>query len=584
MPRAAKLVKIALYPLFTALAIAQQTPPAASADPGSLASIEGITLGPNGLPLPDTGVLLMDTHLNETAPQASIQKVLVHAATSDTYGRFAFQAIGPGTYVLRSRHLGYTMWLEGARTNPALFRLTVTAGQHLTGVAVHLALLPVLSGKVTDEDGLPMPGVTVRPMRPSFVLNGRLRTGNAGAGVQTGADGEYGVIVEPSRWDLSFIPPQSPSHPSVQDAPATGAASQPEQDYVTTYFPGVRQLSVASGMDAAVGQQLPGLNIRLQKTLAFHVRGKVAGGALPDLRIAKSQAAGDVLAGLIDAGEPLHADGTFDLGGLSPGVWTLILKQAGNVKILGRQKFQIEDRDVDGVILALHPPADLRGFVKIVPDPQPGLAPRIAPLEVRLASLDESPPDDSPETTAADDGAFTLKNIEAGKYRVDVTPPSGGFVKSVSLDGRECLDSGIDLSGGAGSSSMQIVVSMTAAQITGTVTNPDGSVPSTGIVTLTPDGPPAALYRPELHLTAPIDPSGRFVVGNVAPGRYRVYAWEKLPVLPPLNEDIPFADPEFPRLFDSTSAAIAISENESKQVSLSLISAAGMDAQSRTLR
>jgi hypothetical protein len=125
---------------------------------------------------------------------------------------------------------------------------------------------------------------------------------------------------------------------------------------------------------------------------------------------------------------------------------------------------------------------------------------------------------------------------------------------------------------------------MTAGQITGAVTNPDGAAPAVSTVTLVPDGTPAAVYRPELHLTIKTDSTGQFVMKNVVPGTYRVYAWEKLDPISEtsaLNQPITFADPDFPRRFDDMSALVTVGESESKQVLLTLISSAKMEVESR---
>lgn len=158
-------------------------------------------------------------------------------------------------------------------------------------------------------------------------------------------------------------------------------------------------------------------------------------------------------------------------------------------------------------------------------------------------------------------------------------------MQSVLLDGRECIDSLIDLTGESGRE-LRITISMTAGTITGSVTNPDGALPAAAIVTLVPDGPPAALYRPELRPIVRADATGRFTVRNVTPGRYRVYAWERLAAVPvlPFGEPLAFADPEIPRAFDDMSAVVTVGESETKQVSLNLISAARMEEENLRLK
>ncbi len=461
--------------------------------------------------------------------------------------------------------------------------LTLTAGQHKTDVVIEMVALTVVSGKVTDEDGNPIPDVTVRSLRPAFTLNGHLRIGNTGSGFHTDAEGKYQLTVDPGHWYLSFS-----TEGLASDKPERGP-DEPERSYVTTYYPGTRDLSIASWIDAAAGQQMTALNVRLQKTPVYHVRGKIAGGAgsiRPNLRVITTLETGDILAGMRDAGHPVRADGTFDIEGFAPGVWTLILMPAGTRDAFGSRTVKVTDRDVEDVVIAVQPPADLSGSVKMIAAHQSGANPSPATsnrLQVHLESLD-SP--GSFDALLESDGTFTIKDVEAGKYRVEVIPLSGGFVKSVIFDGVECIDSGIDLSGGAGDSRLQIVVSMNTGQISGTVTNPDGSAPSRAEVTLVPDGSATALYRWELNLFTWTGTGGQFIVRNVVPGTYRVYAWERLdPVVDGSRSGDPvvFADPGFPRLFDNMGTVVTVGENESKQVSLTPISAARVDEESRRL-
>ncbi len=151
---------------------------------------------------------------------------------------------------------------------------------------------------------------------------------------------------------------------------------------------------------------------------------------------------------------------------------------------------------------------------------------------MRLTPLDDISPSGSVEAVARGDGAYTLKNVESGRYRVDVTLPQDSFVKAVTLGGVDCSNSGIDLSGGLSSSAPEIILSMNAGQLSGTVSTPDGGTARAAIVTLVPDAPRPLLYRPDLYLVTRTDSQGLFNLKNVAPGTYRVYAWERLPALP----------------------------------------------------
>jgi hypothetical protein len=654
--------QLATFALLTALAIAQppsaQPPPAA--DPRTLATVEGIILGGDRRPLPGATVTLMN---NAPANRDGLYAPS-HETTSDAIGRFSFQGLEPGEYMLTAEHAGYFTPFGG------LFKpVTLTTGQHMTDVVLQLVPEPVLSGKVTDENGDPMPGVTVRPMHLG-TENGRLRLGSVGTsgwnyGFQTGADGEFRLTIDGNlagRWYLSFsanpdwgktaiksasakpasnqpAPSESGSTEKAASAglrePATASVSgsvasekaapeEPERDYVTTYYPGVRELSLASGIDVASGEQVTGLNMRLQKSSVYHVRGKVAGPIPPDLRITAFDEAGDAHALFGDEGPPIRADGTFSIAGLTPGAWTLILRQSSKQPFLGSRTVQVGDSDVEDVVIPVELPVDLRGSVKTIEDPSGATPPSVNPG--RASPSQQNPSQDrnndsrlrvlleplGPRSLAGpffvraeNDGAFILKNVPANWYRVDLslpgsplgsaaTLPPGGFVKSVTFDGRECIDSGIDLrgagGGGAGSpgfegSRLQITVSMTAGEIKGSVMNPDGGATAAmtrAMVTLMPDRPPTALYRPELHQMLTTDASGQFVFSNVVPGSYHVYAWERLPIDLRPNQPPAYADPEFLKVFDGVSVTVA--ESESKQVTLNLISAAKMDDEIRRHR
>jgi len=547
-----------------------QAPPAAVAAPDSLATIDGVTFGADGLPLSGTTVWLAN-RANELVSRLE--------AASDAFGRFAFQNLAPGTYGLTASHAGY----EDYRGSP----ITITAERPKAAILIKMVPLAVLSGRVTDEDGNPMPGVAVSARRFDLVENGRVRIGaGGGVGFKTGATGEYRLMVPSGHWYLSFEPPKAARPANETPSAAPAGHDEPEQDYVTTWYPGVPDSSLAAGLDAAAGQQIPELNLRLRKTSVFHVRGKVL-GSVPEFstKIVALRGPIESDADVVDEGQPLESDGTFDISGISAGEWVLVAVGAGGGFMefgpAGRANVEVVNRDLENVVVVVRPLVDVHGSVKIVAERSAGNAPSLG-LEVRLMPLVASAGGYwYMAAPVQSDGAFTLEKPFPGRYRVDATTPPGGFVKSVLFDGRECIDSGIDLSGEA-RLGLQITIGTTAGTITGTVTNPDGPLPAAATVTLIPDGPPTAIYRPELHPIVRADASGNFTVKNVVPGTYRVYAWERLAPVPelPLGEALAFADPGFPLAFTSMSVVVTVGEDESKHVSLSLISVSRMEEDS----
>jgi len=297
--------------------MARQLPAAALSDPKRLASVEGVVLGVNRLPLAGTSVSLLGM---ATVSASGVLGGQSYSAESDALGRFSFEGVEPGRYGVMATHADYSPYDDLTRllnaaissgSGAAPASLNIAAGQHVASLEIDMAPMTILSGKVTDENGDPMAGVTVRPMISETSVDGGLRLSNGGVGVKTDADGRYRVTVYSRRWYLSFLP--------VSALPASqGTADDPHLGYVTAYFPGVREMSLATGIDAA-GIDIPELNVRLQKTPVFHVRGKVAGAVNPDSRILPWQETGSARPSVVDEGRPVEPDGTFDIAGLSPG-------------------------------------------------------------------------------------------------------------------------------------------------------------------------------------------------------------------------------------------------------------------------
>src|SRR5262245_29067773 len=85
-------------------------------------------------------------------------------AVSDDGGVFAFQDLLPGTYRLYAERDGY-LQAEYQKTavSTAGTRVTLAAGQTMSGVIVSMTPTAVIAGRVFDR-GRPVPRVTVRAL------------------------------------------------------------------------------------------------------------------------------------------------------------------------------------------------------------------------------------------------------------------------------------------------------------------------------------------------------------------------------------------------------------------------------------
>jgi hypothetical protein len=87
-----------------------------------------------------------------------------YKATSDIEGGFKFEKVDPGNYTLTVERSGF---LEAGKRHDS-HTLTLQPGQEIKDLLFRLQPSAVITGKVLEEDGDPLPGVslTLRKLRP----------------------------------------------------------------------------------------------------------------------------------------------------------------------------------------------------------------------------------------------------------------------------------------------------------------------------------------------------------------------------------------------------------------------------------
>jgi hypothetical protein len=158
------------------------------------------------------------------------------------------------------------------------------------------------------------------------------------------------------------------------------------------------------------------------------------------------------------------------------------------------------------------------------------------------------------------DGSFKFTSVPALKFRVNAGVPPGGYLKTATLNGQDALQHAVDMSSGG---TLQLFVSMTAAEVDGTVTGNDGQPATDAMITITPD--PLQPERPDLYHQARTRADGGFTVKALAPGKYRVFAWEEI-------EPGAFLDPDYMHPFENLGTQISVDDNDKKSVTMQEIS------------
>jgi len=148
------------------------------------------------------------------------------------------------------------------------------------------------------------------------------------------------------------------------------------------------------------------------------------------------------------------------------------------------------------------------------------------------------------------DGTFTLTGVTPGEYRATVLGmPVDYFVKEARIEQTDVLNDPWVITGPV-RGSLNIVVSSGAGQVDGTVTDSRlQAVPALQTILI----PDQNRDRIDLIKTAVTDQSGKFTLRGVAPGNYKIFAWESL-------EPNAYFDPQILAQYENQGKAVRVTE------------------------
>lgn len=581
--------RIALLFCFAAIAAAQTAPPQQSpttppSNPKDLASLEGQVTAPGGQPLRKSTLTLRPVGgpgIGAVGIAGAADAARPYQATSDPEGKFIFQGVEPGRYMLQASHPGYLNMSYGAkRATMGGTTLTLTSGQAMKDIRFELMPQAVITGKVLDEDGDPVARAQVMLQQRRY-LNGKRQYAGSNSAM-TDDNGEFKLpMVAPGRYLLMATPSRNMAMFGENPRTAGGGdATKPEERLVATYYPGSLDPSSAATLDVAAGRDMPGMDIRLKKAVVFRIKGKVS-GAIPGensqrLRVNLMPREPSMMFSFDRSGS-IAKDGTFEIDGVQPGSYNLtVMSMQGMLKVFAQQPIDVGNQNIDNAVVGLQPLAELQGAMKLAstpttqPDPNnPNAKPAtdLSGIQVRLNPVD-GVSFNAGMAKVKDDGSFSQAEVAPGRYTLNVSgTPDGIYVKSATAGSQDAL-AGFDVS--SGTASVQVTLSPGAADLTGSVQD-EKQQPAVGhTVTLIPDPlPPAG--QTYLYKQASTDQTGHFTIKNITPGKYRAYAWEDL-------EYGNQFDPDFMKPLESLGAKLTIDENAHAQVNLTSISTAKASA------
>lgn len=232
---------------------------------------------------------------------------------------------------------------------------------------------------------------------------------------------------------------------------------------------------------------------------------------------------------------PVNADGSFEIDNVIPGSYNLIaIQEAQNQVNSTRTRLEVGPGGVQGISLAVRPGVEIPGQIYVE-----GTAPanfQYNRLRVTLNSQDGLPINSNAQVDDA--GKFTLPGVAAMSYRVNLQGlPGGAYLIAGRFGSTDALGEPISIDQTA---QLALQIGFTPGQVAVTVTDPVGQ-PFSGAITVLV---PATRNRVDLYKTVTSDQSGQAVFAGVAPGDYKVIAWEDVPQGAYLNADFlqPYED------------------------------------------
>jgi hypothetical protein len=432
----------------------------------------------------------------------------------------------------------------------------------MTDLLFRLHRTAVITGRVLDEDGEPVLGISVTALVHTLA-RGKIKS-QFRASETTNDLGEYRIYgLEPGRYLVLASPPRV----SLWDEPDEQAA------YLPTYYPGTTESARASTVEVKSGDEITGIDLVFASKLparTYRIHGHVVTVTEdPDAgTIVLLSPRGDREMGFIGNQQQRIVDrktGEFEFKGVVPGEYIATAISVGSAeRRRAKQIVNVIASDVDGVSLVLSRGIDIPGRVTLE-----GKAAASADVTVALnPSADDATANfaEIRRAVARSDGSYALKEVGDGSYWLNVySKCQECYLKSASANGVDLLERGVQVSSGEAPSPIALVYSSNSGTLTGAVTNKDDLPAPGALVVLVPDS--SSHQKPEQYKTSTTDQYGHFEIHGVPPGHYKAFAWEKA------DEDS-YGDPDVLRRFESMAESFDIGGNEQKSVQLKMIAAA----------
>jgi hypothetical protein len=533
--------------IFGCICALAQTP-VPGAKPEDKCSIEGTVVNAaTGEPVQKARLFLQPVGTIDRKP---------YATTTDSAGHFLIDEVEPGTYDLAAFRNGYpnqSYLSNGNYSRRAL--LTLEKGQELKQIVFKLRPNAAISGRILDEEGEPMNNVNVECMALDRVQGKRQLVANSTT--STNDLGEFRLIVSTAdKCVIKATAQDQDMYGFVEERPMSArVAAQPvEQRYVSTYYPNTANSNNATPLDVSRGAQISGITMTLLRNRGVAIKGHVTVanalcGKRTGVGISQANARESVASSTVDS------QGNFLMRGIPSGSYLLFAGCRFDGKMhTARMPIEVRDANIEGIELTLEPPVEVQGRVIIegADDLKDG---------AHLTLLSDDPDSGGRDLQLKADLTFKLEGMTAGPYHLSrAGTPEEFYLKSIHMGEQDVTETGIDLTPGV-PADLTIVLSANSGVIEGSVqTAKDEPAKGAAVILIR-----APARKPlQRRYTASTDQNGHFIIKGIAPGEWKIYAWEEI-------EAGAEEDPDFMKPHESQGESVSIKERGHETVQLKVI-------------
>jgi protocatechuate 3,4-dioxygenase beta subunit len=523
--------------------------------------------------------------------------------TTDGEGRFEFRELPAGRFGLWVEKSGYLSAQYGQRRPSGSGRTIVLAdGQALDKADLVMTRASAIAGRVLDEFGEPVTDATVTAMRWAW-MNGRRSLQPAGRMATTNDLGQFRLFglkagdyyVSATLRDttgmgmgvsMAVMTAAPPGGALPGGAPPSGATT-PSSGYAPTYFPGTINPADAQKITIAAGQDAPNtdfalVSARLASIAGFVIdsAGKPVEGTMVEAAARSAEAAFSPEAG---SSAPTMRNGAFRLSGIPPGDYVLrsqplqitttgagdmmtFTARVGGEAEIGSVAVTVAGENLSNVVIATSKAATASGQVSFDGGAK---LPSLAQLQISARPAGTGAramefPDGS--GTIGADGSFAMRGLSGTRHiRVEGLPKEW-MLKSVTANGVDVTDTGIDFKGGETQAGIEVVLTSKVNGISGSVKGPSGAPVSDYTVILFSDDPQRwTLPNTRYVITGYPNENGRFEISGVPEGGYYAAATDDM-----LPDDWTAPDPDLLDRLKATATKVTLTEGSTKVLELKL--------------